>query len=118
MSNKTFVPVILCGGCGVRLWPRSRTARPKPFLPLLGDRTLFAQTMSRFADDSRFAPPMVVTGAQLVEHVDEALGDRGSAQIIVEPEAKNTAAAIALAANLLQPESMMLVCPSDHHIQD
>jgi len=74
--------------------------------------------MSRFADDSRFAPPMVVTGAQLVEHVDGALGDRGSAQIIVEPEAKNTAAAIALAANLLEPEAVMLVCPSDHHIQD
>src|SRR5262249_36296041 len=118
MSNTTLVPVILCGGRGERLWPRSRTARPKPFLPLLGDRTLFAQTMSRFADDSRFAPPIVVTGAQLVEQVEEVLGEWASAQIIVEPDAKNTAAAIALAANLLPPEAVMLVCPSDHHIQD
>ena len=51
-------PVILCGGSGTRLWPMSRKALPKPFLPLLGDETLFQQALARVAGDARFAPPI------------------------------------------------------------
>ena len=54
-ENQRIVPVILCGGSGTRLWPRSRKDRPKPFLPLLGDRSLFQQTLDRFAGDDGFA---------------------------------------------------------------
>lgn len=110
-------PVILCGGSGTRLWPRSRKTMPKPFLPLVGDATLFEATLARCADPELFAAPIVVTGAAHLAHVEGQVG-RGDAAIIVEPEAKNTAAAIALAAARLPEDAIMLVCPSDHHIAD
>ncbi|MDD3800379.1 MAG: sugar phosphate nucleotidyltransferase, partial [Novosphingobium sp.] len=57
----TITPVVLCGGGGTRLWPRSRLSRPKPFLPLLdGGGTLFGETLARCADRALFAPPLVV----------------------------------------------------------
>ncbi len=113
-----ITPVILCGGSGTRLWPRSRVAKPKPFLPLVGKQTLFEATVRRAADPARFTPPTVVTGAQHLEHVDAQLGAGVRAQIIVEPAMRNTAAAIALAALRLPEDAIMLICPSDHHIAD
>ena len=109
-------PVILCGGSGTRLWPRSRKARPKPFLPLLGQRTLFQQSLDRAADPMRFAPPTIVAGSAHCAAIEEQAEQREGAKLIVEPAAKNTAPAIALAAHSLPPEAIMLVCPSDHHI--
>ena len=111
-------PVILCGGSGTRLWPRSRKAKPKPFLPLVGDRTLFEATLDRCSDPALFAAPVIVTGTAHLAHVEAQLAERADARIIVEPEAKNTAAAIALAAHRLPDDAVMLVCPSDHHIAD
>jgi len=111
-----IVPVILCGGSGTRLWPRSRASKPKPFLPLVGETTLFVATAQRCPASGGFAPPVVVTGHRHLEHVEEQLGGIEGAQVIVEPAAKNTAAAIALAANRLPEDAVMLVCPSDHHI--
>jgi mannose-1-phosphate guanylyltransferase len=110
-------PVILCGGSGTRLWPRSRKTMPKPFLPLVADETLFEATLGRCADPALFGGPIVVTGTAHLEHVEAQVG-RADAVIIVEPEAKNTAAAIALAAARLPEDAIMLVCPSDHHISD
>ena len=109
-------PVILCGGGGTRLWPMSRPARPKPFLPLLGERTLFQQALDRVANGAVFARPIVVAGEA---HVD-AIREQGGADLslIVEPMGKNTAPAIALAAARLPRDAVMLVCPSDHHIGD
>ena len=114
----TIHPVVLCGGSGTRLWPRSRKVKPKPFLPLIGERTMFEATLDRCADPALFAPPIVVTGKDHLIHVEEQLTVAPGAAIVVEPEAKNTAAAIALAAHLLPPAAVMLVCPSDHHIAD
>ncbi|WP_230279290.1 mannose-1-phosphate guanylyltransferase [Croceicoccus sp. Ery15] len=113
-----MVPVVLCGGSGTRLWPRSRKSFPKPFLPLIGDNTLFEGTLARCADADSFGPPIVVTGEGHLAHVDAQLGDSPGAGVIVEPMARNTAAAIAMAACRLPPETVMLVCPSDHHIAD
>jgi len=110
-----ITPVILCGGSGTRLWPRSRVAKPKPFLPLVGETTLFEATAARCSDPATFAAPLVVTGTQHLAHVEEQLA---GAQVIVEPSARHTAAAIALAALRLDPADVMLVCPSDHHIAD
>ncbi len=110
-----IVPVILCGGSGTRLWPRSRATQPKPFLPLIGDDTIFEATLARCGS---FAPPVVVTGAAHLSHVEAQLGAAKGANIIVEPQARNTAAAIALAAMRLPGDAVMLVCPSDHHIGD
>ena len=113
-----IIPVILCGGGGTRLWPRSRTRKPKPFLPLVDDETLFVKTITRCPANAGFGDPVVVTGKAHLAHVEEQLGDRPGAAIIVEPAARNTAAAIALAAMRLPGEAIMLVCPSDHHIGD
>ncbi len=56
--------MILAGGQGTRLWPLSRAARPKQFLPLIGDSSLFEQTLKRVSDPDRYAPPLVVTNAE------------------------------------------------------
>lgn len=115
MIAPLITPVVLCGGSGTRLWPRSRALCPKPFLPLVGERTLFEETLARCTG---FAAPIVVTGAPHLPHVEAQLGGASGAQIIIEPAQRNTAAAIALAALRLPEEAIMLVCPSDHHIAD
>ncbi|WP_239804906.1 mannose-1-phosphate guanylyltransferase [Croceicoccus hydrothermalis] len=112
----SIIPVILCGGSGTRLWPRSRAVRPKPFLPLIGGTPLFRETLDRCGDETCFGAPVVVAGAAHVALVEEQLDGRGT--LIVEPAAKNTAAAIALVACRLDEDAIMLVCPSDHHIGD
>lgn len=111
-----ITPVILCGGSGTRLWPRSRASKPKPFLPLVGNSTLFEESLQRCPREAGFASPVVVTGKAHLDHVEAQLGEGEGASIIVEPAAKNTAAAIALAACRLPDDAVMLVCPSDHHI--
>ncbi|WP_299196540.1 sugar phosphate nucleotidyltransferase [uncultured Erythrobacter sp.] len=118
MSKARIIhPVILCGGSGTRLWPVSRKARPKPFLPLVGEETLFEQAVSRVAGDDRFAAPIVVAGASHGDLI-EAQMHGAPHRLIVEPAARNTAPAIALAAALIPEDDIMLVCPSDHHIAD
>jgi mannose-1-phosphate guanylyltransferase len=114
----TIHPVVLCGGSGTRLWPRSRKSKPKPFLPLIGERTMFEATLGRCTDPELFAPPVIVTGKDHLAHVEEQSAGVPGTSIIVEPQAKNTAAAIALAAHRLPADAVMLVCPSDHHIAD
>lgn len=109
-------PVILCGGSGTRLWPKSRATKPKPFLPLIDNETLFEATIARCAGGA-FSSPTVVTGVAHLAHVrTQAAG--GDLSIIVEPAARNTAPAIALAAARMRADQTMLVCPSDHHIAD
>ncbi|WP_209346801.1 mannose-1-phosphate guanylyltransferase [Pontixanthobacter sp. CEM42] len=111
-------PVILCGGSGTRLWPLSRVDKPKPFLPLVGKRSLFEQTLDRCVNEVIFAAPTIVTVEKHLDHVEGQLGEAAGASIIVEPMGKNTAPAIALAALRLPEDAIMLVCPSDHYIKD
>lgn len=111
-------PVIMCGGSGTRLWPLSRPERPKPFLPLVGERTLLEATLDRFADRTTFAPPTLVAGEGHLGLVEEQSQDFDGSQVIVEPEGKSTAPAIALAALRLPEEAVLLACPSDLHIAD
>ena len=113
-----LIPVLLCGGSGTRLWPRSRKQAPKPFLPLVGEETLFEATLTRCSGEGDFAPPIVVTGRAHLAHVETQSAAVAGSRVIVEPEARNTAAAIALAAGRLPADAIMLVCPSDHHIAD
>ncbi|MFM5952944.1 MAG: mannose-1-phosphate guanylyltransferase [Novosphingobium sp.] len=118
MSNPSIHPVILCGGSGTRLWPRSRAVMPKPFLPLVGDGTLFEATLGRCPAGEGFASPIVVTGRAHLDPVEAQWPVGAGGEVIVEPAARNTAAAIALAALRLPEDAIMLVCPSDHHIAD
>jgi mannose-1-phosphate guanylyltransferase len=118
MSNPAIHPVILCGGSGTRLWPRSRVSKPKPFLPLVGEGTLFEATLERCPSSAGFASPIVVTGTAHLAHVEAQWPAGVGGEVIVEPSARNTAAAIALAALRLPDDAVMLVCPSDHHIAD
>ena len=109
-------PVILCGGAGTRLWPASRGARVKQFLDIVDDESLFAQTLARVAGPA-FADPLVICGASHVETVREQAGGRGIG-LLVEPSARNTAPAIALAVAATAPDALLLIMPSDHIIDD
>jgi mannose-1-phosphate guanylyltransferase/mannose-6-phosphate isomerase len=111
-------PVILCGGAGARLWPRSIAARPKPFLDLAGQGSLLGQTVQRLSVLPDAAPAMIVVGASLAE---AAAGEVAAAIVVAEPGPRGSAAAIAAAAlELSSRESgaMMLILASDHHIPD
>ncbi len=114
-------PVILCGGSGTRLWPSSRKAFPKQFIPLMGDESLYQGTLRRFATPA-FDRPLVVTGQDfrfLAREQSEAIGQM-DASIILEPEGRDTGPAILTAALVLKdtPDALMLVAPSDHMIED
>ncbi|MDR3473888.1 MAG: mannose-1-phosphate guanylyltransferase/mannose-6-phosphate isomerase [Devosia sp.] len=117
-----IVPVILAGGQGTRLWPMSRAARPKQFLDLTGDLSLFEQTLKRVSDQSRYAPPVVITNADYRFLVAEQALEAGVdlAGVLLEPVARNTAAAIAaaavFAAGKFGEEAVLHVLASDHAI--
>ena len=91
---------------------------PKPFHALIGDTTMFEETLARCADEAQFAPPLVVAGKAHLALIESQLAGESGARIVVEPAAKSTAPAIALAAELLPADAVMLVCHSDHHIAD
>ncbi len=110
-----ITPVILSGGSGTRLWPMSRGECPKQFLALTAPETMFELTLARAGDAERFAQPVIVAGAHHAELVEKQLRNR-PATLILEPCARNTAPAIALAA--LCVNGPMLVMPSDHVISD
>ncbi len=85
LSSHKITPVILCGGSGTRLWLRSRAAKPKPFLPLVENQTLFEQPILRCADAAHFHAPLIVTGAAHVGQVEAQLRPTSEAEILVEP---------------------------------
>lgn len=121
-SSRTIVPVILAGGSGTRLWPLSRTDYPKQFLLFGGELSLLQATAGRFAN-STTQPPYVVCSENHRFLTAEQLMAIGQvdATIILEPAARNTAPAIALAAWQIiksDPEAMMVVLPADHLITD
>ncbi len=121
-SHSKLVPVILSGGSGSRLWPLSRRLRPKQFLSLYTDNSLFHDTLDRVTGD-RFAPPLAICNADhrfLVGEIFRQAGIQGG-DIILEPVARNTAPAIAAATLSIaatDPDALLLVLPSDHVVTD
>ena len=116
-------PVILSGGAGSRLWPLSRAALPKQLLPLVSDQTMLQETVLRLAGWPDLMAPLVVCGNEHRFLVAEQLRAIGSAPlaILLEPVGRNTAPAVAVAANYLRaldPDAVMLVLPADHVIED
>ncbi len=116
-------PVIMCGGSGTRLWPASRPSRPKQFIPLAGNRSLFQETVLR-------VEPLAHSGGQLIivagiGHrpwiVDQLAEINVQAQVLLEPEARDSAAAMAAAAAWTlrkDREGVNAFVASDHHIPD
>jgi len=118
----TIVPVVLAGGSGTRLWPLSRKLYPKQFHTLVGDSSLLQATLGRLSSLTTTGP-IVVTGDDTRFLVAEQCRECGVDwhKIILEPSARNTAPAIALAAELalaLDPEAVLVVLSSDHVIGD
>mgnify|MGYP003576359322 CR=1 FL=1 len=124
--STSIQPVILCGGSGTRLWPLSRKAYPKQFVPLIQGKSLLALTLERVASfcAAPDSPGALCIGSEehrfLIEETLVQAGVRGA--VLLEPVARNTAAAMALAAlnasHPSRPEQLLLFCPSDHHIPD
>ena len=117
-----MIPVILSGGSGTRLWPLSREAYPKQFLPLVGKDTMLQATWQRIAPLAS-APPLVVANEEHRFMVAEQLRQVGCvpSAILLEPVGRNTAPAIAVAALQAMREGadpLLLVLPSDHVIAD
>ncbi len=116
-------PVILCGGAGTRLWPASRPSRPKQFIPLAGNRSLFQDTVTRVArlveGESRI---LVVSGQAHRDVIGDQLAEIGvEAQLLLEPEARDSAPAMAAAAAWVarrDPEGILAFVASDHYIPD
>jgi mannose-1-phosphate guanylyltransferase/mannose-6-phosphate isomerase len=119
----SLVPVILSGGSGTRLWPASREAHPKQFLPLAGTHSLLQSTWLRLAGVPDAAPPLVVGNEEHRFLIAEQLRAVGAApgSILLEPVGRNTAPAIAAAALVAGADGgdpLLLVLPSDHRIGD
>ncbi len=116
-----FAPVILAGGSGTRFWPRSRRARAKQVLTLDGERTMIQSTFERLKPLSAASDVWVITNNWLRTVIAEQLPEISAAHILAEPVARNTAAACALAAFVLEmtaPDTVIGVFPSDHVVAD
>ena len=117
-----YVPVILAGGSGTRLWPLSRTEYPKQFLALAGEQSLLQATVTRFTDHSTSSPVVVCSEQHRFLTAEQLLSIGVSdASILLEPVARNTAPAIGLAAwqvHNSDPDGVMVVLPADHVIDD
>ncbi len=121
MTQK-IIPVIMAGGKGTRLWPLSRSSAPKQFIQVVDETSLFQQTLARVADPAVYEPPVVITNQDFRFNVAEQARESGVilSAILLEPVARNTAAAIAAAAFYLRSrfgqESILQLLASDHQI--
>lgn len=127
MSQSNVMPVILCGGSGTRLWPLSRAGFPKQFLVISGKTSLFQQAVDRInyiaSDDILVGETLVVTGEEHRFIALEQLREipSVSAKLLLEPEGKNTAPALTLAAmQALRngDDPVLVVTPADQTVQD
>lgn len=115
-----IVPVIISGGSGSRLWPLSRQARPKQFLPLDQKKSLFEGTLERVLAKDIFRDPIIIANEKhrflALESCQNILDE--IPVILLEPIGRNTMAAALLAALECQPSDVMMILPSDHIVQD
>ena len=120
-----IIPVILSGGSGTRLWPLSRKQYPKQYLPFLGNKTMFQETILRLKDIENIADPVIICNSNDRFVVAEQLQQIGiiDSTILLEPTGRNTAPAIAAAAlqavgDIDNTDATLLVLPADHIIQN
>jgi mannose-1-phosphate guanylyltransferase/mannose-6-phosphate isomerase len=121
-NQPPVVPVLLCGGSGTRLWPLSRSQYPKQFLRLLGEHSLLQATLLRLQGFPGLGRPVLITNEAHRFLVAEQIREIGiEADILLEPAARNTAPALAAAAQWCRrggQSPLMLVLPSDHVVTD
>ncbi len=121
MNNSSIYAIIMAGGVGSRLWPRSREASPKQLLHIMGEGTMIQNTVARLQP---LIPPermMIVTNASQVEGFREQIPAIPEENILAEPFGRNTAPCIGLAATALlkrDPNAIMVVLPADHWIEN
>lgn len=118
--NKNYYAVIMAGGVGSRFWPVSRIEHPKQFQDIMGiGETLLQLTFKRLSSIVFRENILILTNESYQEIVNEQIPNLNSDQIIMEPEMKNTAPCILMAALKIKkrnPDALMLVAPSDHWI--
>ncbi|MFA5088819.1 MAG: mannose-1-phosphate guanylyltransferase [Candidatus Omnitrophota bacterium] len=123
IKQRDVYAVVLAGGLGTRFWPLSRESCPKQFLPIFGGRSLFQETLLRIKDQARPGNILIITNKHYAGRIRQQLGalKLSGCRLLLEPEGKNTAAAICWAAMEIHdrdPEARMLVFPSDHFISN
>ncbi|MDP3803007.1 AGE family epimerase/isomerase [Brevundimonas sp.] len=115
-------PVILCGGAGTRLWPASRPSRPKQFIDLVSDLSLFQETVRRIAPLAEAGRIVVVAGHEHRQYVENQLAALGvDGDLILEPAGRDSAPAMAAAAlwvERIDPDATAVFVASDHYIPD
>ena len=111
-------PVIMCGGLGTRVWPELRESLPKQFIPLIGDRSTFQSIVGVVGDRAIFELPVVITNFDYRFRVVEQLKEIGAeATILLEPERRDSAAAVGAAAAWAAargPKTLVAVLAADH----
>src|SRR5512140_2955759 len=119
MSVPKIIPLLLAGGSGTRLWPVSRDAMPKQFLPLVGERSTYQQALARGTGEL-FAPPIVMTSNEFRFFAQSQAADLGiDATIVLEPLRRDSGPAIAAGAALARrrdPQAVGLALAADHVI--
>ncbi|HXW29110.1 MAG TPA: mannose-1-phosphate guanylyltransferase/mannose-6-phosphate isomerase [Xanthobacteraceae bacterium] len=122
MAQARITPLILAGGSGTRLWPVSRDAMPKQFMPLVGQKSTFQQALQRLGDTTLFAAPIVMTVGEFRFFVQHQAAEVGCAvTVVLEPERRDSGPAVAAGALIAlqrDPDAVVLALAADHVILD
>jgi mannose-1-phosphate guanylyltransferase/mannose-6-phosphate isomerase len=122
MSASRIIPLVLAGGSGTRLWPVSRDAMPKQFLPLVGEKSTYQQALLRVSSPELFAPPIIMTSDAFRFFARRQAEELGiDATVVLEPVRRDSGPAIAAGAAYARsrdPDAIVLAIAADHVILD